>query len=262
MTGRRSLTRLPRLVGATAALVTLGGLTAACGPRLPTLSVADTTCTEGAACTFTVSLSATRTTAVSFDYATASGQANTQADYVGTSGRATIAAGSRSVTVNVSSAGDPLDEDLEDFFLNLGNPSGATIADGQGRATISDDDPPPTLSVGDAAASEDLDSVEVPLTLSAPSGRTVEVDVITANVTARASQDYVAVSARYTFVPGWTTQTVSIGIIDDVLVEPGETFRVNLSGALNATIADGQGTVTIVSDDTPEPCLGAALLPC
>ena len=45
--------------------------------------------------------------------------------------------------------GDLLDEGDETFFLNLTNPSNATIADGQGLGTITNDDGAPGLSVND-----------------------------------------------------------------------------------------------------------------
>jgi hypothetical protein len=40
----------------------------------------------------------------------------------------------------VAVKGDKLKEKTEAFFLNLGNPLNATIADGQGVGTIKDDD--------------------------------------------------------------------------------------------------------------------------
>ena len=46
-----------------------------------------------------------------------------------------------------------------------------------------------------------------------------------------------------------TTQTVSVAVLGDTVVEPNETFVVNLSGAVNATIADNQGVGTIVDND-------------
>jgi hypothetical protein len=42
---------------------------------------------------------------------------------------------------------------------------------------------------------------------------------------------------------------LSITTKGDNLDEPNETFFVNLSGATNATIADGQGVGTIVDND-------------
>jgi large repetitive protein len=35
----------------------------------------------------------------------------------------------------------------------------------------------------------------------------------------------------------------------ETVVEPNETFFVNLSGAMNATISDAQGSGTITNDD-------------
>ena len=50
--------------------------------------------------------------------------------------------------------GDQLDEANETYFVNLSNPTNATISDGQGLGTITDDDPPPSLSVDDVTVTE------------------------------------------------------------------------------------------------------------
>jgi hypothetical protein len=52
---------------------------------------------------------------------------------------------------------------------------------------------------------------------------------------------------------GPVTQTITVQVIGDTLVEPNETFFVNLSGAAGATIADAQGLGTIIKDDSPPP---------
>jgi len=44
-----------------------------------------------------------------------------------------------------------------------------------------------------------------------------------------------------------------VEVLGDQIVEPNETFVVNLSAAVNATVADGQGEATIVNDDTIQP---------
>jgi hypothetical protein len=54
-----------------------------------------------------------------------------------------------------------------------------------------------------------------------------------------------------TFAPGATSQPLAIQVLGDALVEGDETFLVNLSGPVNATIADGQGLGTIGDDDAP-----------
>jgi len=48
----------------------------------------------------------------------------------------------------------------------------------------------------------------------------------------------VAASGTLTFPPGSTTQTLSVTVNGDAVIEPNETFFVNLSGATNAFIAD------------------------
>jgi hypothetical protein len=47
------------------------------------------------------------------------------------------------------------------------------------------------------------------------------------------------------------TQTFSVPVTNDALNELTENFTVNLSGALNARIADAIGVATILDDDPP-----------
>src|SRR5207249_1544242 len=80
--------------------------------------------------------------------------------------------------------------------------------------------------------------------------QTVTVQYATADDTATtADADYVAAAGTVTFLPGQTSQTVTVNVVGDTKFEPDETFFVNLSGASNATIADGQGVGTIDNDD-------------
>jgi hypothetical protein len=89
------------------------------------------------------------------------------------------------------------------------------------------------------------------VTLGAASGQTVTVNYATADGTAKAGIDYTAVTGPLTFPPGTLTRQILVPILGDTLDEPNETFLVNLSGAVNAPIADGQGVGTIVDDDPP-----------
>ena len=76
------------------------------------------------------------------------------------------------------------------------------------------------------------------------------VDYATADGTATtADGDYVAASGTLTFAPGVTTQTVTVTVNGDAKFEANETFVVNLTGPVNATILDGQGIGTITNDD-------------
>jgi hypothetical protein len=70
----------------------------------------------------------------------------------------------------------------------------------------------------------------------------------TENVAATAGSDYNAGSGTVSFSSG-KTQKVNITVVGDQTDEPDETFNVNLSGAVNAKIADVQGVGTIMDDD-------------
>lgn len=111
---------------------------------LPTISIDDVSITEGNSgtknATFTITLSAQSNQAVTVDYATANDTATAGVDYNSKNGEITFNAGQTSKQVNVQVQGDNDFEPDETFFLNLSNPSGATIADNQGIATISNDD--------------------------------------------------------------------------------------------------------------------------
>ena len=136
-------------------------------------------------------------------------------------------------------------------------PSNATILDGQGQGTITNDDPVPSLSVGNVTVTEgNSGTVNATFTvsLSTASGQIVTVNYATADGTAVAPGDYTAGSGTLTFNPGVTSQTLNVAVIGDTLNEPNETFLVNLSGAVNATVLDSQGQGTITNDD-PLPSL-------
>ena len=175
------------------------------------------------------------------------------ADFAAASGTLTFTPGATTRTVPIALVTDALDEPAETFTIGLSSPSGATIADGSGTGTISDDDTAPGLSVADASVSEGTGAAgtaSVVVTLSAPSGQSVAVTYATTNGTAAAPGDFSAVSGTLTFTPGVTTQTIAVPIVADALVEASETFGVQLSAPVNATIADGSATVLIVDDDS------------
>jgi hypothetical protein len=235
----------------------------ASGPEaLPTLSIDDVTVAEGNAgavnATFTITLKPSSLLPVTVNFATADGSATAPDDYLAVSGGRTFAPGQTTKKVAVTVNGDLLDEANNDtFFVNLSAPTNATLEDAQGRGRITDDDPLPTVSIGNVTVPEgDSGTVAATFTLSlsAPSGRQVTVDYATADGTAHAPGDYVAVpSTARTFTAGQTTRTITVLVNGDLLFEPSETLFVNLSTPVNAAIADGQGLGTISDDDLAPP---------
>src|SRR6185503_2353221 len=85
--------------------------------------------------------------------------------------------------------------------------------------------------------------------LSTASAQQITVDFATVNGTATAGTDYTAATGTLTFAPGVTSQQITVAVTGDTLNEANETFFVNLSGAINATITDPQGQGTINNDD-------------
>ena len=126
----------------------------------PTLSIGDVSISEGNSgtqqATFTLTLSAVAASPVSFDIATADGNAIAGSDYVAHSltGQV-IPAGASSATFTVDINGDTVVEPgSENFEVNVSNVIGAIVADGQAIGTITNDDAYPTLSIDDVSISE------------------------------------------------------------------------------------------------------------
>ena len=109
----------------------------------PAIGIDDVVMTEGDSGTrsavFTVSLSALSGQSVSVDFSTADGTATAGVDYAAGAGTVVIPAGTANETVTVVVIGDTDPEPDETFFVNLSNPTNATIADAQGVGTITDD---------------------------------------------------------------------------------------------------------------------------
>lgn len=78
----------------------------------------------------------------------------------------------------------------------------------------------------------------------------MSVKYTTGGGTASAGTDHAAVSsATLSFPPGQTLKTITVSVKGDTVTEPKETFFLNLSTAVNATISDPRGQATIVNDD-------------
>ncbi len=227
----------------------------------PTISIDDVAENEGNAGTtttqFTITLSATSVQTITVDYATADNTATTaDSDYIAvTTTTVTFNPGETDKTVDITINGDTKDEADETFFVNLTNPTNATILDNQGEGTITNDDTAPTISIDNVTENEGnagTTTAQFTISLSDPSGKTITVDYVTADNTATtADSDYDAVTTTtVTFNPGETDKTVDITINGDTNNEADETFFVNLTNPTNATILDSQGEGTITNDDT------------
>ena len=210
-----------------------------------------------------VSLSTVSGKTVTVDYAVTGGTATGGGvDYTLANGTLTFTPGVTSQNVNIAVVNDTLDEDDETVVVSLSNPANATLgAFSTHTYTILDNDPLPSLSINNVTVTEsDTGNVTATfaVTLSAASGRTVTVDYATADGSAVAGSDYNAASGVLTFNAGQTTQTITVVVRGDVLDEANETFTVNLSNPVNATISTATGTGTITDND-PAPTVTLSL---
>ncbi len=226
-------------------------------PPVGDISVSDVTITEGNSGTQTVTftISRTGTSAFTVDYSTVNGSASAGSDYVAASGTLIFSEGQTTQTVTITVNGDLIFEPNETFFLNLANPSnGGVIADGQGLGTINNDDVAGNIgpiSVDDVVILEgDSGTKTVTFTVSRTGNAPFSVDFATANGTALAGRDYLAIAGTLNFAQGQLSQTVSVTIIGDANFDRNETFFLNLSNAsYGAQILDSQGQGLIVNGD-------------
>jgi len=110
----------------------------------------------------------------------------------------------------------------------------------------------PSVSINDVTVTEGnsgTTNAVFTVTLSAASSQTVTVNYSTANGTATAGSDYVALLGNLTFNPGETSKPIRVLVNGDPTPEPNENFFVNLTNSTNAVIVIGQGMGTIVNDD-------------
>jgi Ca2+-binding RTX toxin-like protein len=89
----------------------------------------------------------------------------------------------------------------------------------------------------------------ITVTLAQASPQTIRVSFRTENGTALAGSDYQAKSGLLTFAPGVVSQTISIGVIGDTLLEGSEDFRVILSNPQNSVLDQAVCVVTILDNE-------------
>lgn len=124
---------------------------------------------------------------------------------------------------------------------------------GGGSSRVAEPSPTlPSLSIGDAAATEGdngTSSLNLVVTLSAASTSAVTIEFATSDSSAIANSDYTANSGTLSLAAGATTATITIDIVGDSDTESTEQFFVTLSNPTNATLANGQATISINDND-------------
>lgn len=252
---------------------------------IPSINIDNVTVDEDAGtATFTVSLSQSSTSDVTFNYATADGTAIAGGDYTSTSGtNGIITAGSISTTITVPILDDVLYELSENFSLNLSNVVGATGLP-TGTGTILDEATPSedvtTLNLtGDSSVTEGS-GADYTLTLSNafshPPTTDVNVQIVINGNPTGASSD-AAEGADFTTVTygsnppiaitlgtpftitiptGSLSNSFTVGTYDDNTYEGSEDFIAEIVGTSgggyeNLVIGISQVLTTIIDNEGP-----------
>jgi hypothetical protein len=180
-----------------------------------------------------------------------------------------FAAGQWDKTVSIPITDDSIKEATETFALTLSSPTGspATSLGAVSTATVSiaDDDAvsvfrldSSSYSVGEGDGSLDVTIIrdtDPNLSGVVDPNATSSVDWLTTDGSA-GSADYTGAPANpdntLSFDPGDTSETVSIPVLDDNLVEGDETFGVALANPVAAALGNpSAATVTIHDNDVP-----------
>ena len=112
---------------------------------------------------------------------------------------------------------------------------------------------PPSVSISSASLLEGNSgsrSLVFLVSLTAPAAVTTTVGYRTSDITATAGSDYQGVtSGTVTFRVGQRTASITIQVYGDTVIEPDETFQVELFNPVNATLGISTTVGTILNDD-------------
>lgn len=190
---------------------------------------------------------------------TTGGTATAGADYTAGPHVAPFASGQKNSQCSIPILPDTVDEANQTIVVTLSGPNVAKKT--QMTVTIVDDDDAPTFSVDDyltgGAGATEGGTVPFTVTKTGTTELTSKVNYATADNTAMAPGDYPATSGQLTFAPGEAVKVVNVAANSDEIDEPPQTFFMNLSMPVNATIGDGQGE-GLINDDDPATVTVAA----
>jgi cell shape-determining protein MreC len=198
--------------------------------------------------------------AASVQVITVGGSATPDRDYATTALTINFAPGEASAQFEVPILDDSEAEGQETFQLSLSSQagSGAVIgAAGTATVTIVDNEGGTVEFSGEEYSVREDNTAGAAITVrlerSANQNSTVTVRYFTGTGTATPGQDYTAISEgsghTLTFLPGETTKTFVVPILNDHLVEDNETVGLFLSNATNANLGSRSNAILDIVDD-------------
>ncbi len=214
------------------------------------------TVSEGAsAVVLTVIRSGPATGAVTVDYQTVGGSAESDEDFFGTNGTITFGPGVKSRTLTVRLVRDDAVEEDETFGVELGSPVGAQLGTvTEAVVNITDDDEGGAINFKTAGftVKENAPFAIITVTRTGGDASGVSFDLATADGSTEEGDDYTGVSETFEFEAGANSMRIVIPIVNDAFDETNETVHLTLSNPTGgATLgALSEANLTIVDNDT------------
>lgn len=187
----------------------------------------------------------------------ANGTAVAPADYTALNAVPFTLTGVGSLPITLTTANDTTVESPETFTLTIalapGSDQQCQLGQATATVTINSDDAAAVISIADATVTEGVAGNQTTISMTnVVAGLSCPLTVSTANGTAAAPGDFTAKSAE-AFTLDAASKTLSLAIVNDLIVETAETFTVTIALAPGADarcqIGRAAATITVVSDD-------------
>ncbi len=217
---------------------------------VPALAEGDTGVTPYS---FTVTRSGDAFGESSVNWSVQGGTASGSTDFVSNSGLLTFGFGETTQTITILLIGDGQVEGDESFTVTLENPIGAVINTATAEGVILNDDASILSIAADAPGVLEGNDGATPYSFTVTrSGDTSGVAtgfVMVQSGTGSSSTDFIPIASAVVFNPGETTQTITVQVIGDTVVEGDESFTVFLTGVEGATLGTDTALGVIRNDD-------------
>ncbi|BAY79401.1 Na-Ca exchanger/integrin-beta4 (plasmid) [Nostoc linckia NIES-25] len=202
--------------------------------NIPTISIADKSGSENSGnFVFTVKLSNPSSDIITVDYNTSNNTAIAGVDYTPVIGTVTFNPGITTQTITVPILDNFVAESSESFFVNLTNPTNATISDNQANGNIADNDTAGfTISATNGLVTTEAGGT-ANFSIQLTSQPTADV---TFNLSSsKVSEGTVSVSSVTFTAANWNTpQTVTVTGVDDGVADDNIAYQIITSAAVSS----------------------------
>jgi polyhydroxybutyrate depolymerase len=190
-------------------------------------------------------------TAVSVAVATAPLTATPGVDYTAMATNLTFLAGETNRTVPVPILKHGRVGTIKRFQVSLSEPNGAELGLRTNlTVNILNGNKGLHSYVPATSVNEDAGEAVIKVARGDDGTNGVSVDYATTDVTAKAGQDYSAVTGTIAFDPGEVLKSIRVPILNDALPEPAKAFRVTLSNPTGGGVLASPSATTVTITDT------------